>query len=110
MRLCICHKCGREFQAVTYRARFCPGKCFAAHENECNRQRASRYSPERRRAAIVTASALNKRTLIRQPCEVCGARNVVAHHDDYARPLDVRWLCRSHHRLHHVAHGPGANA
>jgi len=40
--------------------------------------------------------------LVRQPCEVCGAEKVHAHHDDYSRPLDVRWLCPSHHREHHA--------
>ncbi|WP_218650451.1 hypothetical protein [Brevundimonas sp. P7753] len=30
-------------------------------------------------------------------CEVCSATRVDAHHDDYSRPLDVRWLCRAHH-------------
>jgi hypothetical protein len=38
----------------------------------------------------------------RQPCEVCGAEEVHAHHDDYSKPLDVRWLCPSHHREHHA--------
>jgi len=33
--------------------------------------------------------------------EVCGAENAQAHHDDYSRPLDVRWLCDTHHRQHH---------
>lgn len=37
----------------------------------------------------------------KQPCEVCGAEKSEAHHDDYTKPLSVRWLCRSHHRLHH---------
>ena len=27
---------------------------------------------------------------------------VVAHHDDYSKPLDVRWLCRSHHMQLHA--------
>jgi hypothetical protein len=32
-----------------------------------------------------------------QPCEVCGAESAHRHHDDYDKPLDVRWLCREHH-------------
>jgi len=24
-----------------------------------------------------------------------------AHHDDYSRPLDVRWLCKRHHEEAH---------
>lgn len=36
-----------------------------------------------------------------QPCEVCGDVTVDAHHDDYSKPFEVRWLCRLHHlRLH----------
>lgn len=33
----------------------------------------------------------------RPPCTVCGTPNAEAHHEDYGRPLDVRWLCRAHH-------------
>lgn len=36
-----------------------------------------------------------------QPCEQCGAK-AQAHHDDYTKPLDVRWLCTKHHAEHHV--------
>lgn len=35
------------------------------------------------------------------PCEVCGVSNVQAHHDDYSKPLEVRWLCVTHHNEHH---------
>lgn len=38
--------------------------------------------------------------LMRLPCEVCGT-TAHAHHDDYTRPLDVRWLCGVHHRARH---------
>ena len=37
-------------------------------------------------------------------CEACGAtRNIDAHHDDYTKPFDVRWLCKSCHKRHHLA-------
>jgi hypothetical protein len=38
--------------------------------------------------------------ILRQPCEICGAE-AQAHHDDYSKPLDVRWFCPKHHKEHH---------
>lgn len=58
--------------------------------------------------------ALDAGALVRPDgCEVCGVvprpmRNgrsaIQAHHDDYSRPLDVRWLCRPCHRAWHDEH------
>lgn len=48
--------------------------------------------------------------LIKQPCEICGCVKVHAHHDDYAKPLDVRWLCDEHHNEWHRINGEGKNA
>jgi len=38
----------------------------------------------------------------KHPCEVCGDVKVHGHHDDYSKPLSVRWLCHKHHREHHL--------
>jgi hypothetical protein len=46
--------------------------------------------------------AIQKGELIRQPCERCGTtEHVVAHHEDYNKPLDVVWLCKHHHKERH---------
>lgn len=48
--------------------------------------------------------------LHQEPCEICGATNSVAHHDDYDKPLNIRWLCDLHHKKWHQENGEGANA
>ena len=39
--------------------------------------------------------------LKREPCAICGSPKSEGHHDDYTKPLRVRWLCRLHHRQAH---------
>src|SRR3990167_5629920 len=41
-------------------------------------------------------------TIHKRPCEICGTETVQAHHEDYAKPLVVRWLCRRHHNMIHA--------
>jgi len=66
-----------------------------------NRRYRNRH-PERALANHIAATAIKDGSLVRQPCEACGERKVVAHHDDYGNPLAVRWLCYSCHRRHHA--------
>ena len=105
-----CKICTREDVAKNYRARI-------THYVEYERNRAQ--SPQRKEMALeyqrrrrhrdpiknaarrATYNAIRDGRLIRKPCESCGDANVEAHHDDYTRPLDVRWLCRRHHLAVH---------
>lgn len=60
-------------------------------------------------AQNIAEKAIQRGILVRQPCEVCGANGnfadgrseVQAHHDDYSKPLAVRWLCQKHHHEWH---------
>jgi uncharacterized OB-fold protein len=46
-------------------------------------------------------TAIKTGRLIRQACEICGTESAEAHHDDYGRPMLIRWLCRPHHKQFH---------
>lgn len=35
------------------------------------------------------------------PCEICGEIKSQGHHPDYAKPLEVLWLCQFHHNVVH---------
>lgn len=52
------------------------------------------------RRRVSTAIRIGK--LTKQPCETCGIKKVHAHHDDYSKPLEVKWFCTKHHAKIHV--------
>jgi hypothetical protein len=60
-----------------------------------------RRNPLKTAARAAVSRAVMSGALVRGPCEVCGCKQVDGHHDDYSRPLDVRWLCRVHHLMAH---------
>ena len=66
-------------------------------------------TPIANRAHALVGSALKRGSLDRMPCEICGNPQVHAHHDDYAMPLNVRWLCPMHHHQWHRDNGEAAN-
>ena len=36
----------------------------------------------------------------KRPCAVCGTSHAIeAHHEDHSKPLEVIWLCRTHHLM-----------
>jgi len=58
-------------------------------------------NPEKQKAHRIYSNEVKKGNIIKGSCEVCGKKKVDAHHDDYSKPLDVRYLCRLHHMEHH---------
>ena len=55
----------------------------------------------KRAAHIIVGNAIRDGRLAKKPCRICGDEKSEAHHDDYAKPLKVKWLCRKHHAEHH---------
>ena len=47
------------------------------------------------------ALAKRKGILIPKPCEICG-KKALAHHEDYSKPLKVKWICSHHHSWIHM--------
>lgn len=77
---------------------------------ESNRARSIEYNAVNRLKRYARAAvqyALRSGKLFKGACEVTNCvRATEAHHDDYFKPLEVRWLCKQHHEDLH--HGPAA--
>ncbi len=77
--------------------------CHAKWMRE-NRKKYSELTPFQKLkygARTMALSYLKRGKLIPQACEECGLDKVEMHHDDYHKPLLVRWLCKPcHRRLH----------
>lgn len=74
-------------------------KCKLAYKKKCIKYRAD--YPARNRAYLKINRAIKKGTIKKESCEKCGKLKTQAHHDDYRKPLKVRWLCAKHHNEHH---------
>lgn len=78
-------------------------KCRACERiRKATRPRA--YDPVKRRArSQLRIAMLAGRITKPEACEACGksSAGLEAHHADYAKPLDVSWLCRSCHVQSH---------
>lgn len=88
-----------------------------AYDRARGSRQTSEYSKEYRlkfplkyKAHVMIGNALRDGKIFKEPCQLCGTiENIHAHHDDYAKPLNVRWLCTVHHKQWHSENGPGMN-
>ena len=112
-----CDYCGKEYHTKKshYERRkrhFCSRTCYSRYRAELlpkEEQHAfgTGYTEEerskRKKARETFNHYLRDNHIERMPCEICGAK-AEAHHDDYEKPLEVRWLCFKHHREWHKIH------
>lgn len=76
------------------------------------RWQSANADPVKQAARLAVRNAIKSAQLIPKPCEECGvdkkrvdgARAVQAHHDDYSKPLVIRWLCAKCHTAWHKTH------
>lgn len=67
------------------------------------------YSSMRYKAQQESIKAIRRGDIIKLPCEICGDDKSVGHHDDYTKPLELRFLCKKHHMQWHIENGEGKN-
>lgn len=113
-----CDYCGSLYRvkASAFKKRkrhFCSRACYSRYRAEImppeeQNSYGTGYTPEertrRRKAREMLNHYLRDKHISKKPCEVCGNKKAEAHHDDYGKPLDVRWLCFKCHREWHKTH------
>jgi len=76
-------------------------KIYRKENGYKNEYRSKIKYPEKYHANQLLNYAIKKRRIKRGNCEVCNKKQAQGHHDDYTKPLDVRWLCHLHHAEYH---------
>lgn len=75
-------------------------KRYAERHPDRIRAKDAKESPEKLAARRIVNKAIRAGKLVRGNCW-CGLIGQ-AHHEDYAKPLDVIWLCAVHHKQEHM--------
>jgi ribosomal protein S27AE len=73
-------------------------------------QKEKEKRPDRVSARYAVSNAVRDGRLRKMDCAFCGSSNTVAHHHDYAKPLEVTWLCNPCHTRFHALELMGKNA
>lgn len=114
----ICDYCGKEYHTkksafLKRKRHFCCRNCYSKYRSEMlpkEEQHAygTGYSQEernkRKKAREIFNHYVRDKHIEKKSCEMCGNTKVEAHHDDYDKPLEVRWLCFDCHRKWHKEH------
>lgn len=95
----LCSSCGEAPSQPNHS--YCRD-CHAAYMREWRKTHPLTEEQAVRARARSKAGQYHRRGLLQEkPCEVCGEK-AEKHHEDYSKPLQVRWLCRKHHEGYHA--------
>lgn len=109
-RFRICALCGKTKKRTEFigESKYCNSCKIDYHGHKKRERSVKRYKYIREGKGLTMWCAkqivynLKKMGLIFQnPCEICGNKKSISHHDDYNFPWLVRWLCLQHHREWH---------
>jgi transposase-like protein len=114
----MCDYCGKEYHTkksafVKRKRHFCCRDCYSKYRAELlpkeeQNSYGTGYSQEernkRKKAREIFNHYVRDKHIEKQSCEICGKEKAEAHHDDYNKPLKVRWLCFECHRNWHKVH------
>lgn len=103
-----CRECGKKARLQRYytrhehflKARRVYSQNHKKRQLEKTLESKKRY-PEKEKARWMLREAVKRGKLERLPCEICKVPNAQGHHEDYSKPLDVIWLCQTHHGERH---------
>ena len=84
--------------------RKCDAKYRRTDSYRSNHSRYKAQSPEKQKAHRLINKAIKSGELTRpSTCSKCGNNGAIeAHHEDYTKPRDIVWLCRTCHAQRHV--------
>lgn len=98
-----CKDCRKTYVKKNYADKLPEKRAYEKKRNATPERKASLYQgvvrhrklhPDRYKARRAVSNAIRDGRLVRGPCERCGwVGKTHGHHDDYSKPLDVRWLC-----------------
>ena len=90
-----------------------PKKCAAVSLRVKKNGGTKRYRdkyPNKYKAQTTVNNAIRDGKIFKSPCESCGSDGKInGHHDDYLKPLDIRWLCFWCHSQWHKLNGEALN-
>lgn len=67
-------------------------------------------NPNKYKAHTMIGNAIRDGKLFKEACCICNSKdNIHGHHDDYSKPLNVRWLCSACHTKWHKENGEALN-